>query len=538
MKSNNIRDSPPPLRDYQQVDLAKMQNYEGRAALMVLATGLGKTRIYTEYIRWDVLNNNHNCLILSHREELVYQPLTYLEDLPCGVDLAGKHAHGEPVISASVQSLVGRLDKYNPYEIDTIIVDEAHHAAAPTYRRVLEYFPSAQIFGFTGTAHRGDGVGLSCVFDDILTERDTLWGIDNGYLLPMECRQVTLKYDMGSVKIEEDGDYNQADIARVMSGTAAGVVEAYSKYARGPTIIFGSSVDEVKDITAMLNKKYGRGVAVAVTANTPNRAQILEAFRLGIVKILVNFGIFTEGTDLPMIETVLIARPVAPTNVGLYAQMVGRGLRLYPGKTSCMVIDCVGISDNPICTAASLIGKDVPTPKPEKAKQEKIEDEEEKIEVLRGSEIPDTWIKKELEVDIVEKGVGVDLHDVAWIKLENGGYLLQIPGVTYRISKPLIDGNVYLHKNKTCSKMPMPTQFILDWVYQDLKQKHANVSYLWNKSERRRWDNQLVSAEQISPIKRLAPDYKINPKKMTRGDASSIIQNLLHVQKPEDKQDA
>lgn len=538
MKSNNIRDSPPPLRDYQQADLAKMQNYEGRAALMVLATGLGKTRIYTEYIRWDVLNNNHNCLILSHREELVYQPLTYLRDLPCGVELAEKYAHGEPVISASVQSLVGRLDKYNPYEIDTIIVDEAHHAAAPTYRRVLEYFSSAQIFGFTGTAHRGDGVGLSCVFDDILTERDTLWGIDNGYLLPMECCQVTLKYDMGSVKIEEDGDYNQADIARVMSGTAAGVVEAYRKYARGPTIIFGASVDEVKDITALLNKKYGRSVAVAVTANTPNRSQILEAFRLGIIKVIVNFGIFTEGTDLPMIETVLIARPVAPTNVGLYAQMVGRGLRLYPGKTSCMVIDCVGISDNPICTAASLIGKDVPTPKPEKAKQEKIEDEEEKIEVLRGSEIPDTWIKKELEVDIVEKGVGFDLHDVAWIKLENGGYLLQIPGVTYRISKPLIDGNVYLHKNKICSKMPMPTQFILDWVYQDLKQKHANVSYLWNKSERRRWDNQLVSSEQISLIKRLAPDYKINPKKMTRGDASCIIQNLLHVQKSEGENDA
>lgn len=85
-----------------------------------------------------------------------------------------------------------------------------------------------------------------------------------------------------------------------------------------------------------------------------------------------------------MIETVLIARPVAPTNVGLYAQMVGRGLRLYPGKTSCMVIDCVGISDNPICTAASLIGKDVPTPKPEKAKQEKIEDEEEKLKCCGG----------------------------------------------------------------------------------------------------------------------------------------------------------
>lgn len=94
MKSNNIRDSPPPLRDYQQADLAKMQNYEGRAALMVLATGLGKTRIYTEYIRWDVLNNNHNCLILSHREELVYQPLTYLRDYPAALNWQ-KNMHTE-----------------------------------------------------------------------------------------------------------------------------------------------------------------------------------------------------------------------------------------------------------------------------------------------------------------------------------------------------------------------------------------------------------------------------------------------------------
>lgn len=168
MITNNKGSPMPPLRDYQQEALARMQHYEGRAALLVLATGLGKTRIFTEFLRWEVNENDHHCLILSHREELVHQPLTYLQDLTCGVELADKRANHEPIISASVQSLVSRLDKYNPREIDTIIVDEAHHAAAPTYRRILKHFPNAQIFGFSATPHRGDGVGLGCVFEDII----------------------------------------------------------------------------------------------------------------------------------------------------------------------------------------------------------------------------------------------------------------------------------------------------------------------------------------------------------------------------------
>lgn len=130
----------PPLRPYQADTLQRMKSYEGNAALCVIATGLGKTRIFAEYIRCDVLENDHHILILSHREELVIQPLEYLKGLPCGIEQGTTHAHGEPIISASVQSLVGRLDKYNPYSIDTIIIDEAHHSAAPTYRKIFEYF--------------------------------------------------------------------------------------------------------------------------------------------------------------------------------------------------------------------------------------------------------------------------------------------------------------------------------------------------------------------------------------------------------------
>ena len=153
----------PPLRDYQAKTLQLMKDYDGQAALCNIATGLGKTRIYTEYIRWDVLENDHHVLILSHREELVRQPLEYLKDLPCGIELGPLHADGEPIISASVQSLVGRLSEYNPYSIDTIIIDEAHHSAAPTYRKIFEYFKNAVRFGFTATSVRGDGVGLAVV---------------------------------------------------------------------------------------------------------------------------------------------------------------------------------------------------------------------------------------------------------------------------------------------------------------------------------------------------------------------------------------
>ncbi|MFR5929937.1 MAG: DEAD/DEAH box helicase family protein [Subdoligranulum sp.] len=136
----------PPLRPYQADTLQRMKSYEGNAALCVIATGLGKTRIFAEYIRCDVLENDHHILILSHREELVIQPLEYLKGLPCGIEQGTTHAHGEPIISASVQSLVGRLDKYNPYSIDTIIIDEAHHSAAPTYRKNFRVLQKCRSF--------------------------------------------------------------------------------------------------------------------------------------------------------------------------------------------------------------------------------------------------------------------------------------------------------------------------------------------------------------------------------------------------------
>ena len=524
----------PPLRPYQQDVLDKMIAYDGRAALCVLATGLGKTRIFADFLRYEALENDHTCLILSHREELVLQPLEYLNGIPCGIEQSRQHADParHKVISASVQSLVGRLRGYNPYEIQTIIIDEAHHAAAPTYRRIVDYFPNAVIFGFTATAHRGDGAGLDCVFTDLICEYDIKWGIAQGYLSLLECVQSRLKYDMGSVKIRTDtGDFSGTDIACVMSGTAAGVVEAYYKYARGQTIIFAASVDEAKDITDLLNQT-NPNTAALIIGETKNRARLLEGYRLGVYRVLVNFGVLTEGTDLPMTETVLIARPVAHTNVGLYAQMVGRGLRLYPGKESCLVIDCIGISDAPICTAATLIGKPPSDPEKLDRSSEKPPDKlpADQNPILTGAQIPTTWLQNERRVDIMEQPTGTDMHDVAWLSLPSGGYVLAVPGMVYRISRPLADGTVYLRKNKKCSKAPMPQQFIFDFVYTDLDKNHKKYRHIWDKACRKYWDSNPATAQQLALITRIAPKQVIDISKLTRGDASQLIQCLLYAQ--------
>lgn len=532
--SGNYANKGPPLRPYQQEALAAMKNYSGSSALVVMGTGLGKTRVFTDYIRWEVLENDHVCLVLSHREELVRQALGYLEDLPCGIELGKYKAHPgrDKVISASVQSIVNRLKKYNPLEIDTIIIDEAHHAAAKTYRKILAYFRGAKVFGFTATAHRSDGVGLGCVFQDLLFERNVLWGIENGYLTPINAVQVRLKYDLGAVQVrEETGDFDEKQLAKALSGTALGVAEAFEKYAKGPTIIFAVSVNEAQDIAACLNKKAGKCIAACITAKTGHRNDILNAYIQKEIQVIVNYGILTEGTDLPLTETILIARPVAHTNVGLYAQMVGRGLRLFPGKSLCQVIDCIGISDYPLCTAATLIGKEVSEkedmPEPSKEK-EPLEDQP---AVLDKSEIPATWIRHSKAVDVVAHKVGTDDHNIAWFKLNDGSMVLSIPGIVYRVSAPLTDGTVYLWKNHTRSHNPKPLQFVLDYVYTDLKTHHAKEQQMWDKTRRKFWDKGKITEAQANLLKKLAPGYNLDTRYMTRGDASTLIQFFIFQRK-------
>ncbi len=147
------------LRPYQNECEEAIEKAGAGRHLVVMATGLGKTAVFTH------IKRNGRVLILSHRDELVHQPEKYYKgQCTFGVEKAMETADSEDVVSASVQSLAkdNRLQKYAPDAFDTIIVDEAHHAAAPTYRKILDYFSGARRrIGFTATPKRGDSVRLT-----------------------------------------------------------------------------------------------------------------------------------------------------------------------------------------------------------------------------------------------------------------------------------------------------------------------------------------------------------------------------------------
>ncbi len=513
------------LRPYQQECVDTMINYQGTSALVVLATALGKTVIFTDYIKYETKNNDRRILILSHRDELVYSPVSYLKGISVGFETADIKSNGEQIITASVQTIVNRLKNFNEREFDIIIVDEAHHAVAPTYRKILNYFKGTKNFGFTATTKRGDGVGLSHVFDDIIFERDLKWGMDNKYLTPIVGMQARLKYKLESVKII-DGEFNSKDIAKAMSGTAMGVAEIYTKHAVGQTIIFSSSIKEGEQIVKFINEKHGN-IARQITATTKNRDLILHNFEVGKIKVIVNFAVLTEGTDLPCTQTIIIARPIAHTNPTVYSQMVGRGLRLYEGKEFCKVVDCVGISNVPICTSATLLGKELKEPTKKNSAQNPIPETGEQLEYINTSEIPDTFIKKEKEVDIMNMEKSCDMHGVNWYKTPNGEQVVSLRDITFIIDVPDEDGNVKLIKNATPAQSRKPLQFVYDYVRKYLEDNHEEDCNLWDKAKFKDGHSIPISERQIDLIYDIEPQCTVDLLSLTAKDATQYISYLM-----------
>ena len=330
------------LRPYQAECIETIEAQPPGAFLAQMATGLGKTVTFANIPR-----HGERMLILSHREELVEQPRKYF-NCSYGIERAQQHSHGEEVVSASIQTLARRLSDFDPEDFRLIICDEAHHAAASTYRKIFDYFRPEKLIGFTATPNRGDKVRLDTVFSKIIFQRDLCWGVKNGYLCDIHCRRVDIGFDITAVHTRR-GDYAPGELDQAMDGTADAIAQAYRDMAVGATLIFAVSVHQAEEIAKRIQG------AVVVTGETKNRSAIIDAFTAGEIPCIVNCMVFTEGTDIPRVETVIVARPTQSES--LYAQMVGRGLRLYPGKQRLELIDCVGITGKAsLCTAPSLLG--------------------------------------------------------------------------------------------------------------------------------------------------------------------------------------
>jgi DNA repair protein RadD len=332
------------LRPYQVALLdnvrAKFSAAASRVA-MVAPTGSGKTVMFSSVVDGAV-RRGRRCLILAHRAELIDQTDETLINLgvPHGVIAPGYPATPEPVQVASIQSLVRRLDQHNDF--DLVILDEAHHATARTWRNVIDAMPDAKVLGVTATPERGDGAGLGDVFEEMVVGPDTAWLIGANYLAPDTAYAPTQAPDLSRVATRA-GDYAADQLAELMTQAVVigSAVEAYERHAKGKrAIAFGVDIKH----SQMLAQRFNEAghVAVHLDGMTPKdeRQKIIKALGTGEIRIVTNCGLISEGTDVPAVEAVLLARPTQST--GLYLQQVGRALRVAPGKERAIILHLVG----------------------------------------------------------------------------------------------------------------------------------------------------------------------------------------------------
>lgn len=491
------------LRDYQQECIDTITGKSSGKYLIQMATGLGKTVTFANIPR------KGRTLLLSHREELVNQPKKYY-NCSFGIEQGKNYSNGEEIVSASVQSLARRLERFAPDDFDMIICDEAHHAAAGTYRKIFDYFKPRLLLGFTATPNRADGARLNDTFSEIIFQRDLKWGIKNGYLSDIFCRRVDIGYDLTSVSTR-CGDYAPGELDEAMRDTTDAIAEAYEKYAKGATLIFAVSVRHAE---AIAEKIPG---AVAVTGKTENRAEIIKEFSERKIPCLVNCMVFTEGTDIPLVETVIIARPTKSDS--LYAQMVGRGLRLHPDKDKLNLIDCVGVTGkSDLCTAPSLLGislEAVP-----KNRQKNIEGDLFELPdmIVRETDCPQSWIRNTEIVNLWAKNQAYNTHNVNWFKMPDGELVLSIKGMKMRI--PCQDELGYTVING--EKIPMQEAF--DRAYTVLCRDYNHQKYLWDINSICRWGSYPASERQLAVITKRFPDLDVTD--MTKRQASLILNRV------------
>lgn len=496
------------LRDYQQECLDIIDKLEPGSYLIQMATGCGKTATFTN------IKRKGRVLVLAHREELITQPVKYY-DCSVGIEMANYSSNGEEVVIASVMSLTHRLEKFKKDEFDMIIIDEAHHSAATSYKKIINYFKPRLLLGFTATPNRGDKVRLDDVFSKIIFQKDLKWAIKNKYLTDIDCIRVNIGYDISKVS-RRMGDFAPGELEDVMNTDLlnGAIKEAYEKHAKGQTLIFATSVSHAENIAKLIPG------AVAVTSNTKNREELIRKFTNREIPVLVNCMIFTEGTDMPLVETVMIARPTS--NSSLYTQMVGRGLRLYPGKEKLKLIDLVGTTGKAnLCTAPTLIGIDLNTVPVNK--QDEIQGDLFDLHdlVQKISDVPESWIKNIEYVNLWAKEQEYDTHDVNYFKMPNGDMVVTIP--KKRIVIPAQDelGETTIKGQK------MKMQEALDIVYTYLIENHSEEQYIWDVKKIKRWGKSEATDKQKNMIKRM---YKgnLNVSDLNKSEASLILNRLMY----------
>jgi len=317
------------LRPYQleayECTLEKFETVD--SALCVLATGLGKT-VYAAHLI-NHFRETGRIMMLAHRAELIYQADNHIQeicevesDIEMGPEWATSFAEFKSdVVISTVQTQVagrdgGRMTRFDPNEFSLLIIDEAHHAPAETYKRIIKYYrqnPALKVLGLTATPDRKDKKAMGQIFEEVAYAYDIRDGIDDGWLVPIEQQSVVVEgLDFSAIRTTA-GDLNGKDLAEVLEfeeilhGIADPTVQLTGDRK---TLVFAASVAHAERLTEIINRHKPES-ARFVCGTTPKETRkiMFKDFAEKKFQYLVNVGVATEGFDDPGIECVVMARP-------------------------------------------------------------------------------------------------------------------------------------------------------------------------------------------------------------------------------------
>ncbi|KAJ7596983.1 P-loop containing nucleoside triphosphate hydrolase protein [Mycena floridula] len=465
------------LRPYQEQCLIACQEALARGISRIgvsLPTGSGKTTVFISLLsriasppesplaRKSIIIVNTIELARQSAEQVTRLFPEWSVEIEQGVKY--KATGLADVTVATYQTLLqpSRIAKFDPKDLKAIIVDEAHHAAAPSYRRLLSHFDSGvanpdedwvppiiphkiPIIGFSATFSRHDGLALGSVFEEIVYHQNFLEMIKAQWLCDVRFTSVHANLDLTDVTINSrTGDFNPTSLSQVINTDTINtlVVQTWLDRAstRKSTLVFCVNIAHVEALTQTF-RSYGID-ARYLYSKTPvaERKTLVSSFRAGEFPVLINCAILTEGADIPNIDCVIVARPTRSRNV--FAQMIGRGMRLSPGtgKENCRIIDFVDSSNRAsgVVSTPTLFGLD-PS---ELLDDESLEDLEERASEARipfgteQDEIPQpksvTYTDYDDPFSFIHKSSGAPhiakMSSNAWVGCGGNVYVLECLG--------------------------------------------------------------------------------------------------------------
>ena len=461
------------LFDYQEDMKARIEKALclHRSVMAQMPTGTGKTYLLTAVIDSFVrANPKAKVWIVAHRRELVSQ-----------IDETVRKFHSyssatssllSSVKAMSIQWLMRHYDEIEE-EPGMIVIDEAHHALAKTYKEMWERFPKAKFLGLTATPCRLNGKGFTDLFDVLVQS----WGvpefISKGRLATYDF--VSIKSDGVTQRLIDslqkrgaDGDYQNKEMDMLLNKKPSierlyRSLEEFGKNRKG--IVYAINISHAQKITKLYQEHGVKAIAIDSKTPATERQQDIEAFKKGDIQVLVNVDIFSEGFDCPDVEFVQLARPTL--SLAKYLQMVGRGLRVAKGKKNCVIIDNVGLyrvfglpsqvwNWNAMFEGKLKVGKRKETPKDrefflmnEKQDDIQIHPDSEMMMVMSHEELLQTLQYREF-VDSKGEFAIIKLPDGKMTVVNRQGEQVLEPGDYYDMK--LLDGNILFYRPRRKAK--------------------------------------------------------------------------------------